>query len=100
LGEDETGHGRGRDYGRTAGKQFAQETAATFVDVLQYLIAGIIVACFHASEAPTDKLERWNSAAQSTCRRSVVVQLLTDCPRKTGKNRHVFPPVPDNLLGG
>jgi hypothetical protein len=90
LGKDETGHGRGRDHCRTADKQFAKKTAATFIDVLQYLIAGIVVVCFHASKAPTGTLERWNLAAQSTCHRQVVVQVVADCPRKTERNGCVF----------
>jgi hypothetical protein len=85
LAKDKTGHGRGPDHGRTADKQFAKKTATTFVNVLQYLIAGIIVICIHASEAPTGRLERWNLAAQSTCRRPVVVQSVTDCPQKKQK---------------
>jgi hypothetical protein len=99
LGEDETGHGRGRDHSRTADKQLAKKTAATFIDVLQYLIAGIVVVRFHASESPTGKLERWNLVAQSTCRRPVVVQVVADCPRKTERNGWVLS-VPENPLGG
>jgi hypothetical protein len=82
LGKDETGHGRDRDHSRTAGKQFAKKTAATLIDVLQYLIAGTVVIWLHVSEALMGTLGRRNLAAHSTCRPPVVVQVVANSPQQ------------------